>query len=214
MKIAWYYPLVRLAVRGMFITTRVKVTGLQNWPERGPVLVCANHIGFADPPLLGLNLPRNPVHFLAKKELFRNRIFAQLLKGSGAIPLNRSGVSGASLKLASRVLRKEGALIIFPEGRRNPDGVLSAALPGAGYLAASLKVPVLPVAITGTVKIRGRFWFLKPHRVNIVIGEPFRLTGEELTGDKLDLTVHSDRIMRAIAELLPPDNQGIYGKQK
>lgn len=214
MKIAWYYPLVRLTARGIFATTRVKVTGLHNWPEGGPVLVCANHIGFADPPLLGLSLPRNPVHFLAKKELFRNRIFAQLLKGSGAIPLNRGGVSGASFKLASRVLKKEGALIIFPEGRRNPDGVLSAALPGAGYLAASLKVPVLPVAITGTEKIRGRFWFFKLHRVNIVIGKPFRLVDEESKRDKMDLNAYGDRIMQAIAELLPSESRGIYGKEK
>ena len=211
MKTAWFYPLVRLSARIMFATTQVKVAGRDNFPRSGPLLVCANHISSADPPLLGLNLPRKPVYFLAKKELFNNRLFGGILKGSGTIPLNRIGVSGASLKLSQSVLNRGGALIIFPEGKRNPEGKLSAALPGAAYLAAAAGVPILPVAITGTEKITGRWWFFKRQRVKINIGRPFYLSVEGEKPDKENLGVHGDRIMTAIAELLPPEYRGRYG---
>jgi len=213
MKIAWFYPLVRLTARIMFTFTRVKVSGRENFPRSGPVLVCANHVSAADPPLLGLHLPRYGVHYLAKKELFNNRYFGAILKGSGAIPLNRSGVSGCSFKMSQSVLDNGGALIIFPEGKRNPEARLTAALPGAAYLAASFNVPILPVAVTGTETIHGKWWFFKPHKVTVTIGRPFHLSVGDEKPDKESLAVHGDRIMAAIADLLPPGRRGVYGEQ-
>lgn len=212
MKLAWYYPLVRLTARIMLLATRVEVIGRENMPDGVPLVVCANHISSADPPILGLNLPRYGVYFLAKKELFENRTFGNILKGSGAIPLNRDGASGATFKTAARVIKHNGALIIFPEGKRNPAGTLTAAMPGAGYLAAAFRTQVVPVAISGTETIRGKWWFFKRHRVKIVIGQAFEVTGHGDKPNKDDLTAYGDRIMRAIAELLPPDYRGIYGK--
>ena len=214
MKIAWYYRLVRLTARIMFILTRVTVSGKENLPPTGAFLVCANHVSSADPPLLGLNLPRYPVYFLAKKELFKSSFFGGILKGSGAIPLNREGVSGSSLKLAAGVTKKGGVLIIFPEGKRNPHGRMSVALPGAGYMAAAFKVPVIPVAIIGTETIKGHWWFLKPHQVRIIIGKPFRLIEDDDKPDKKDLEQYGERIMGAIAELLPPERHGVHGKKQ
>jgi len=203
MKIAWFYPLVRLTARIMFTATRVKVTGRENFPRSGPLLVCANHISTADPPLIGLNMPRNPVYFLAKKELFKNGFFGKILKGCGTIPLNRSGVSGGSIKLSQSILSKGGALIIFPEGKRNPEAKLNTALPGAAYLASTFGVPILPVAVTGTETIKGKWWFLKRH-----------LTAEGEKPARDDLAGHGDRIMAAIAELLPPEYRGVYGDER
>ena len=113
--------------------------------------------------------------------------------------------------MSQAVLSSGGALIIFPEGKRNPEGKLSAALPGAAYLAAASRAPILPVAITGTEKISGKWWFLKLQRVNINIGRPFYLSAEDEKPDKENLGVYGDRIMLAIAELLPPEYRGIYG---
>jgi 1-acyl-sn-glycerol-3-phosphate acyltransferase len=212
MKLEWYYPLVRLSARVMFLLTRVEVTGKENMPDGVPLVICANHVSSADPPLLGLHLPRYGVYFLAKKELFKNRTFGKILQGSGAIPLNRDGASGASFKASARVIKKGGALIIFPEGKRNPDGELTAAMPGAGYLAAAFKTPVVPVALIGTETIKGKWWFLKRHQVKIIIGQPFKMTVTDSKPDKDDLAAYGDQIMRAIADLLPPKYRGIYGE--
>ena len=74
--------------------------------------------------------------------------------------------------------------------------------------------PVVPVAIIGTETIRGSWWFLKRHRVRIIIGKPFNLVTAETKPDKNDLSAYGNRIMRAIAELLPPENRGNYGKEQ
>ena len=212
MKFAWYYRLVRLSARIVFVLTRVKVSGRENVPATGPMLVCCNHIHVADPPLLGLNLPRYPVYFLAKKELFDHKFVGRVFRGCGTIPVNRNGVSGAGIKLSQSVFKKGGALIIFPEGKRNPEATLCEALPGAAYLAASFGVPILPAAILGTENIKGKWWFFKPRTVTIKFGKPFTL---DAGGDKTDrdaLAVHGERIMKAIAELLPAPNRGVYGE--
>ncbi len=211
MKFAWYYRLVRLSARVVFVLTRVKVTGKENVPTTGPMLVCCNHIHIADPPLLGLNIPRYPVYFLAKKELFNNKFVGKVFRGCGTIPVNRNGVSGAGVKLSQSVFQKGGAIIIFPEGKRNPDATLCQALPGAAYLAASFGVPILPTAILGTETIKGKWWFFKPRTVRIKFGKPFNLEAVPDKTDREALAVHGDRIMKAIADLLPAPNRGVYG---
>jgi 1-acyl-sn-glycerol-3-phosphate acyltransferase len=214
MKFAWYYWLVRLSARIVFVLTRVKVTGRENVPATGPVLVCCNHIHVADPPLLGLNLPRYPCYFLAKKELFNNKFVGFIFRGCGTIPVNRTGVSGAGIKLSQSAFKKGGAIIIFPEGKRNPAATLCQALPGAAYLAASFGVPIVPAAILGTEKIKGKWWFLKPRTISITFGKPFNL---EVGADKTDrdsLNAEGERIMKAIAELLPAPNRGVYGESQ
>ncbi|APV45167.1 1-acyl-sn-glycerol-3-phosphate acyltransferase [Dehalogenimonas formicexedens] len=213
MKFAWYYRLVRLSARIVFIFTRVKVIGKENVPSTGPMLVCSNHIHLADPPLLGLNLPRYPVYFLAKKELFGNKFVGFIFRGSGTIPVNRTGVSGEGIKLSQSAFKKGGAIIIFPEGKRNPAATLCQALPGAAYLAATFGVPVVPTAILGTENIKGKWWFLKPRTVTIQFGKPFNLEACPDKNDREALAAQGDRIMKAIAELLPVPNRGVYGEK-
>ena len=213
MKFAWYYRLVRLSARIVFGLTRVKVTGKENVPVTGPMLVCCNHIHIADPPILGLNLPRYPVYFLAKKELFDNKFVGRVFRGCGTIPVNRNGVSGAGIKLSQSAFKKGGAIIIFPEGKRNPAATLCQALPGAAYLATTFGVPILPAAILGTENIRGKWWFLKPRTVSIRFGKPFKLEPAPDKTDREGLADQGERIMKAIAELLPPQNRGVYGEQ-
>lgn len=213
MKFAWYYRLVRLSARIVFVLTRVKVSGKENVPATGPMLVCCNHIHIADPPILGLNLPRYPVYFLAKKELFKNKFVGRVFRGCGTIPVNRNGVSGTGIKLSQSAFENGGAIIIFPEGKRNPAATLCQALPGAAYLATTFGVPILPAAILGTENIKGKWWFLKPRTISIRFGKPFKLEPSPDKTDRDGLADQGERIMKAIAELLPPPNRGVYGEQ-
>jgi len=111
------------------------------------------------------------------------------------------------LKFKSNALTRQ--LGLAGGGKRA--GPSPAALPGAAYLAAAANVPILPVAITGTEKIKGKWWFFKPRRIGITIGRPFYLTAGDEKPDKEKLGVYGDRIMSAIAEILPPEYRGIYG---
>ena len=58
-------PLARICF-GTF--GRMKVTGEENVPTHGPVILACNHLAFTDPPLLVAAIPR-PLHFLGKRAL-------------------------------------------------------------------------------------------------------------------------------------------------
>jgi 1-acyl-sn-glycerol-3-phosphate acyltransferase len=140
------YPAVRGLAKVLFKTIwRLKVTGDENVPATGAFIVAPNHRSYADPPLVGVAVFRE-VHFLAKKELFSFRPFGWFIKNLNAHPLNRAG-DIAAFREAGRILKRGGALIVFPEGRRMGRDVFGSPKAGVGMLASSSGAPVLPVYI-------------------------------------------------------------------
>ena len=67
---------------------RFTVAGREHVPRRGGVVLAANHVRYAVPPLIGCAAPR-PIHFMAKSELFTHRFFAALIRTLGAFPVRR-----------------------------------------------------------------------------------------------------------------------------
>ena len=61
-----------------------KTTGIENIPSLGSVLLCANHPTAAGHVPIGVKVPKRKVHYMAKAELFRNRILVWALKHLGA----------------------------------------------------------------------------------------------------------------------------------
>jgi 1-acyl-sn-glycerol-3-phosphate acyltransferase len=147
------------------------VSGAENLPRRGPVVVAANHIGWLDGPLLGIVLPR-PVHALTKLEMFTGRTGA-FLRQSGQIPLDRFHADPAAVKTALRVLHSGHAVGVFPEGTRG-DGELRRFHRGAAYLALASGAPVVPVVFFGT-RLPGGLNESRPpagSRIDVVVGAP------------------------------------------
>ncbi len=127
---------------------RIKVLGREYVPDKGGVIVAANHRSLADPPVVGSSLNRD-VHFLAKEELFRFLPFGWLITQLNAHPLKRSGDVGA-LKMALRLLRSGQGVILFPEGRRSKTDDLQKGKAGVGLLAKATGCPVVPAYIHNT----------------------------------------------------------------
>ena len=67
---------------------RIKVVGRNNIPSDGPVIICSNHISNADPPVVGITSKRN-IYFLAKEELFKNKVIGGILTRVHAFPIKR-----------------------------------------------------------------------------------------------------------------------------
>jgi len=137
----------RLVTRAFF---DLEVTGTENLPHDGPVVIAANHFSHLDPPLIGVNLDRY-VRFLAVDELFvESRTFAGLLQFFGTISLDRDGYPLAAMRESIDHLDGGGVVGLFPEGRRVEWWGENAPKRGAGWLAWMTGAPLIPVAIVGT----------------------------------------------------------------
>ncbi len=127
---------------------RTRVSGLENIPKDGPVMLCSNHIAIRDPILIAAVCKRQ-ITFIGKKELFRVPIIGWLIKKLGAVPIDRSGADVGAIKTSVNVLKNGGALAIFPQGHRYP-GVNPATTPtknGAALMIYRSKCDVVPVCI-------------------------------------------------------------------
>lgn len=197
-----YAILKPLVVALMRLYFRLEAQGRQHVPRTGPVLLVANHSSVLDPPLIGGMTPR-PVTFLAKAELFRIPLFGRFLRALNANPVRRDGGDPAALRLALRILEKEGTLLVFPEGTRGVEGTLRPGKPGAGMLAAMSRAAVVPVYVRGSGQAwpRGVKW-PRPAKVTVTFGPPLRFGSEDSAARKKDsYQAASQAMMAAIARL-------------
>ena len=130
----------------------VKFYGKENIPSGGALFVC-NHLSVIDCLYLA-GLGVDDLKFLAKKEAFRNKLFAKILRAYGAIPIDRNAPEMRSLMEAIKTLKGGGKLMIFPEGTRNKVG--DELLPfkeGSMKMAEKTGCLIIPVALSNTAQI-------------------------------------------------------------
>lgn len=206
----WLYKTGELFVRLLFFSlTRYQVRGKENIPSHGPLLVVANHLHVADPPLVSISLGRES-RFMAKEELFRSPLLRFIFTTVGAFPVNRRRLDRGALWRAEEALTHGFPLVIFPESTRSKNAQLQPAHHGAAMLAAHNSVPILPVGITGTESIKGPGWWLTRPRLTVNIGVPFRLPSVNGKLTKAERTKYTELIMKHIATLLPLKYRGAY----
>jgi 1-acyl-sn-glycerol-3-phosphate acyltransferase len=189
-----------------------EVKGAENIPLDGPLIICPNHIGTIDPPLVPAYVPRGDTWSMAKSEYFRNALINWLFTSYQAFPVVRHTADRVALRRAFDLLRAGHALVIYAEGTRIDSGVLAKPEPGAGFIAQRCGCPVLPVALTGTADClpKGAKW---PRRVPVTVtfGPPFVVLQRRATDDsRVPHEEAADAIMVAIAELLPPEMRGVF----
>jgi 1-acyl-sn-glycerol-3-phosphate acyltransferase len=152
---------------------------------------------------------------MAKEELFFYwpiPIFRILMDVAEAYPVRRRGTieeRQMAMKYAEEVLAKGLLFGIYPEGTRSKAGSLKEAYHGCALIALKTGVPLIPVSIRGTEKLKGRGWFTRP-RVTITFGKPFTLPPVEVKPNVTQLKELTDYIMGKLAAILPPEYRGIY----
>lgn len=192
-----FYWFARGLVKGLLhLCLRIHVEGKENIPQKEACLVCSNHKSVLDPPLLGSCLPFR-MGFMAKEELFRNKIFGALIRSLGAFPIKRGKSDVGALRSAMKMLENGESLVIFPEGGRSPEGHLRRGKQGAALIAAKTGVCILPVGIEG----RYRFW----GKMTVRIGQPIPMDGYK------DIKLTSEELQKITDETLMPTISALAG---
>jgi len=138
--------------------------GQKQYTSSRPLLVVANHMNLADPPILAVCLGRRRPYFMAKEDLFSSRFSKYFIRGFGAFPVKRGRIDRQAFRQAEGLLNEGNIVVMFPEGRRSQNGQLQNAFPGSAMVAMRCDVPILPIAIAGTEKLKGPFWWLRRRR--------------------------------------------------
>jgi putative phosphoserine phosphatase/1-acylglycerol-3-phosphate O-acyltransferase len=188
------------------------IAGIEHLPSEGPAIVVGNHRSYFDPAAIAVTLARvgRPIRFLGKKEVFDAPIVGQLAKAMGGIRVDRGTGSDEPLAEAAAAIAGGELVAMMPQGTipRGPaffDPVLKGRW-GAARLVQMSEAPVIPVGLWGTERVWPRSEPLPnllalrhPPTVRVRVGPPVEgLSGEDLDAD-------TERIMAAIADLLPPE---------
>ncbi len=200
------------AITRTFLVGLFKVSGLENVPRSGPVIICPNHSATLDPPMVPAFVPRGDTWNMAKSEYFDKAGFVKwIFRRYHAFPVVRHSADRTALRTAFDILKSGQALIIYPEGTRVESGVLAEPEPGAGFIAQRAACPVVPVGLTGTREClpKGAHWPRRT-RVSITFGKPFRVLSKRLDGAKVTRQEAAEAIMVEIAELLPEHQRGAF----
>ena len=198
---------------------RPTITGTENVPQTGGVLLASNHLSFIDSFAIPIAAPR-PVSFLAKSDYFTGTgvsgaIRRGFFEGSNAIPVDRHSSRAAqeSLDAALAVLREGRAFGIYPEGTRSRDGRLYKGRTGVAWLALTAGVPVVPVGLIGTDRVQPvGASFPRLAKVRVSFGPP--ISPEPYAGMPAGKgrRLLTDEVMDAIARLTGQERADTYNE--
>lgn len=197
----WDQKALRLLVRTLFrLLFRVRVVGLDNIPPT-PVIICANHLGWADPFLILLFFPAEPrIYVLGMEAIYETTpLVRRILDWLQIMVALDPQQPQCAARAMEEMVAHGGRLLIFPEGRLgDAEGRLQSLHPGAAHAALHNHVPLLPVGLTGTHEL----WLRRP--LTMRIGPPII---PETAPGPLHARVAAliERLTAAMQALLPGD---------
>jgi 1-acyl-sn-glycerol-3-phosphate acyltransferase len=178
----WRWATVRTLARTSLRIMRIplSVKGIDLLPIDHGVVVF-NHASYVDAIVLAAVLPSEPA-YLVKGELSRALFPGSLLRGLGAVFVERYDLSGsiADVAAATAIGREGRLLVIFPEGTFTRQPGLLEFFTGAFKIASDANLPVYPGVLRGTRSIlRGDQWFPRRGRVNVEFLKPIAPYGTD-----------------------------------
>lgn len=169
----WSWLIIRIA------GVKMTIEGMEKIDPKGSYVFASNHLSFMDTPVVLGHIPAQ-FRFLAKKGLFSIPFLGYHLKRAGHISVPRENPVAAlkTMSEAAKVIQQRGiSILVFPEGGRSLEG-LKPFKEGAAYIAIKAGVPVVPIALIGTLEVLPMGSLnIRPGRVTMRIGDPVPTTG-------------------------------------
>ncbi len=181
---------------------RIRVTGLENIPRKGPAIVVCNHVSYMDPVLLA-GIVRRPMRFVMYYRIFQIPLLRFFFEHMKAIPIagamENEALMNEAFDRVDEELEAGNIVCIFPEGGITRDGEIQRFRPGIEKIIARRPVPVVPIALGrlwgswfsryggGIRKVPGRLFA----KVPITVGEP--VPADDVTAARLELLVRTLR---------------------
>jgi 1-acyl-sn-glycerol-3-phosphate acyltransferase len=191
-------PLQRLLSRIVLTLCGVEVEmrGLENLAGIGQYVAVSNHQSLLDILVLILYAP-GEMRFVAKREILRVPLVGFVLYHSENIVIDRKS-GGKAIRRAIDVVRHGYSICVFAEGHRHSDNQVHEFSDGAAWLAALMKLPCVPLAISGTGSMmpRGSRFVIPGARVRVTFGRPIGV-GEIRGAERADLTRRLETAVRS-----------------
>jgi 1-acyl-sn-glycerol-3-phosphate acyltransferase len=189
---------------------RARISGLENFPRRGPAIVVFNHLGDADAVLMAATLPFEPIEGIGKIELYDHWFVGPLFRAYGIIWVHRGQPDRKAIRAALNGLAEGRMISIAPEGRQSVTDGLEEGNNGAAFLSIKSGAPIVPVALTG-LRNPDLFGYLRRWKrapVSLTVGKPFFIT--EQPNRQQMIQDGTRQIMESLARLLPESYRGYY----
>lgn len=192
------YAWVRYPVKWLYkIFYDFHIEGIENIPQDRPVVLASNHRSYADPVILTMPM-KLPVSYMAKEELFHNKLFGWFIRKLGAFPVTRGAGDMSVIDDSINILRSGRNLVIFPEGTRSKDGKVGKGKTGVAMIAAKSGADVVPCGIV----FEGEKLHFRS-KLTLKFGKPIKAGELAVEGSSpRELKEVKKRIMGAITELV------------
>ena len=192
------YAWVRYPVKWLYkIFYDFHIEGIENIPQDRPVVLASNHRSYADPVILTMPM-KLPVSYMAKEELFHNKLFGWFIRKLGAFPVTRGAGDMSVIDDSINILRSGRNLVIFPEGTRSKDGKVGKGKTGVAMIAAKSGADVVPCGIV----FEGEKLHFRS-KLTLKFGKPIKAEELAVEGSSpRELKEVKKRIMGAITELV------------
>ena len=210
------YPPVIVAIKTFwkYLGLKFDFEGQENVPRTGGAILAINHVSYLDFAITGTAaLPAGRfVRFMAKKEIFDNKVAGPLMRGMHHINVDRSNGS-ASFVAALRALKSGEIVGIFPEGTISTSFEIKGLKSGAVRLAMGAGVPVIPTIVWGSQRIwtKGvkRDLRRKSYPVTVSFGEPITYQrGDDVEQAELNLRETLSGMLHQVQDNYPDSHVG------
>src|SRR5262249_20244561 len=197
----------------MRIFFKLRVSGKEKLPVKGPFILSPNHQSFLDGPVVASQIPWRlfkDMFYVGTSEIFGKGLFSFLGRTFRLVPVDPDSNLVTAMRAGAFGLKKGKNLVLYPEGERSIDGSPKKFKKGAAILSMHLKVPIYPVALDGFYKAWPRSRkFPRLSKLRVRFGDPIIPSSTEKSSEETyrQLTEKlRDRVMEMWQGLREKDN--------